>query len=747
MIGDAFMQYLKGEKMNLYSNIGSFSGFVGWNTTPSNTFDTFSPSQWQPVSVPQISDYVPSFTPSITAQPSDYEPSFTPVVTVQPSDYVSSQPDPIVSGDNFAPPIGQQPAETTINGNQHYDAAGLQNISNWSKEEIIDLFKNINGTVTTVTEEGGTFHTYKSSAIPNREFTVSDSGNTFWTTYTGTPADGTSDATIALDTVNVTASDTITLSSSEMAAIINAQNAPAPQADDYVPAETAPVSDPSVAEPPQTETATLPIEPSLHGQLPPAIVPEPPVPTDEAATNAHPAPPAQADNQQQANGANQTENGTSQTENTPTDPLNQSIGAIGDAAAYADAALSNPHQAFLAEAEKFKNSASLKHDLASGFSQTIIEFEEGQIYDERRAYYANNREAQNEAVEKIRTDAAELTQKHGEAAGKVYAVGTAAKFTGAMGTAADFYELGDRIKTAFDSGNWNSVAGQISKMVATSATMGTGMTFARGIGLLLAGSGLGAIAIGTIAAVGISVAVSIGADYLDKQVSNSDYFNFNNVNDKDEYTDLVLVGNHHYKDEKYAKLEAQNITLIGNHHFQNLEINSENVTIIGGIGVENNFTINSPQIEIINSKEISENFMDIEQSADYEGVEINGNAAENSSIKENVIKIIEDPQSENSSNQDSDLYINWDYLEQVAAEESISPQDYLNSLLQFQTNTEDIPDPELIDYVEDRRAIELEKIFSSENILEDPQILSENQASYSDIFSQPEIWQKNQEII
>ena len=49
-----------------------------------------------------------------------------------------------------------------------------------------------------------------------------------------------------------------------------------------------------------------------------------------------------------------------------------------------------------------------------------MEFEEGGMLDERKAYYANNREALNEAVEKIRTDAAETTQKYGEMSGKLH---------------------------------------------------------------------------------------------------------------------------------------------------------------------------------------------------------------------------------------------------------------------------------------------------------------------------------------
>lgn len=274
--------------MNLYTNIGSFSGFGGWNTVSSNTFGTFSPSEWRPVSVPQVSDYVPI---------PDHVPLYPLSVT---------------------------------------EHSGLERVITNTVSVKPDSAKDSSSEV---------------SSLAGLPFSENSAG---WDGF------------------------------SEDSAIVS--NIRPQSLNPSITADTA-VS-PAAARPDQ-EGSTGNTEDAAHS----------------------------------SDGANSIEN-------TPTDPLNQSIGAIGDAAAYADAALTNPHQAFLAEAEKFKNSASLKHDLASGFSQTIIEFEEGRIYDERRAYYANNREALNEAVEKIRTDAAELTQKHGEAAGKAYFLGGVIKTIG-----------------------------------------------------------------------------------------------------------------------------------------------------------------------------------------------------------------------------------------------------------------------------------------------------------------------------
>ncbi|MBF0804484.1 hypothetical protein, partial [Neisseria sp. 19428wB4_WF04] len=292
-----------------------------------------------------------------------------------------------------------------------------------------------------------------------------------------------------------------------------------------------------------------------------------------------------------AHTANDTSEIAAQPQNP--NPLNQSIDAAGNAAALAQSAVANPHQAFLAEAEKFKNSASLKHDLASGFSQTIIEFEQGHIYDERRAYYAGNREALNEAVEKIRTDAAELTQKHGEAAGKAYLLGGIAKITGTLGNLADAYELGDRISKASENGNWDPVAAQVAKIAASAAAVSGNTAIARTAGLLLMGAGFSAgvvTAATLVVGVGLTIAALKGAEALDKEISNANRFGFSS-NGEDKYTDLVVFGNHSHSGD--TKLAAKSVTLIGSHRFENLEIDSEDLAVIGDIDSNGKLILNA----------------------------------------------------------------------------------------------------------------------------------------------------------
>ena len=258
-------------------------------------------------------------------------------------------------------------------------------------------------------------------------------------------------------------------------------------------------------------------------------------------------------------------------------PQNQAADAVGTATTLAQSALGNPHQGFMAEAERLKNMASQKHDLASGFSQTIMEFEEGRIYDERRAYYANNREALNEAGEKIRTDAAELTQKHGEAAGKMHFIGGVMKILGGVSNGIDAYELGSRISTAWKDGNWDPVAGQVTKIAASAAAVSGSAAIARGIGLAIMGAGFLPVGAVTAVTVGLGVVLTVaalkGVEALEKEVSNANRFNFSNA----ENTDLVLFGNHSHSGD--TKLAAKNVTLIGNHRFENLEIESDEITV------------------------------------------------------------------------------------------------------------------------------------------------------------------------
>lgn len=681
--------------MNLYNNGTSSFGFSGWRADPPETFNS---SDWRHISSPQASDYVRS-------------PSSAP----QASDYVRSPAEseaPITE----SPPPTMPTAEISAADNKHYSIQELQEIGSKPKEEVINFFKNIGGTVEKVTEEGRTVERYESSVLPGRVFTVTDN-SLFWVTNYHTPATNTFENNAAsVDSSHAVASDNVKLSDDEITAIINSQNNSAPQAQDY-----------TATQPPQApSSASSPINTaSNHNPKQPqndiASSKQPNTSSLNENTNSIPEPLANVQSQQ-------PDNTNTATNTTP--PLNQSISTLGNAATIANAAAKNPHQTFLAEAEKLKNSASLKHDLASGFSHSIMEFEQGNILDERKAYYANNREALNQAIDKIRADAAELTQKHGDTAGKIYFLNGISKITGAIGNLADAYELGDRIKNAFDNDNWSPVVGQVSKIVATSATASTGAVIARSAGLLLAGSGLGTIAMGVAAGAVVAFAISNSIDYLEKYVSNSDQWNFKNAENK--YTDLVLIGNH--SSQEHIKLKAENVTLIGKNHFKNLEIESETVTIIGN--TDENLMIKSPKIEVIPGKEISDKFM-------QQPLLINEDSKTEETSAESPIQ--EPPYDENPIQSqsdktiilDSDPYINQAYLEAAAAKAQKSPQEYLTFLTQV-PEMEDIPDPSLIDSIIEYQTMELEKIFNKPAEESMPAVPKEKTA-YPDISLPPSI--------
>lgn len=244
---------------------------------------------------------------------------------------------------------------------------------------------------------------------------------------------------------------------------------------------------------------------------------------------------------------------------------------------------------------------SFNHELASGLSHRIMEFEEAHVYDERRAYYAKNPAALGEAVEKIRADSAELSQKYGEVDGKLYFIGGITKILGGISNLADAYELGDRVNTAFKTDNWDPVMGQIAKIAASAASVAGNTIIAAGIGMFLAGTGLG-LSAGTVVAITVIVGVGLtyfavkGAEALDEKISMG---GFRSGSGEYEYSDLVLVGNGN-KGNLLAdtSLTAKNVILIGNHHFKNLEIHSETTTVIGKFQAENKPVMNSKKIEM-----------------------------------------------------------------------------------------------------------------------------------------------------
>ncbi|MFC3874761.1 hypothetical protein [Neisseria musculi] len=239
--------------MNLYKNIDSYSGFVGWNTA-SNIFDTFSPNEWQPVSTPKASDYVPLPTPAA--------PSAT--------DYIRTQPYPESSVTKLSTLDTLPVMETTLGGGKRYSVEELQQIGSKSREEIIEFFKNIGGTATETIEEGRVFTSYSSPLLPGKSISLNDKGDLFWiTSYAKSPED-----------IYIIGSKTTTLTDSEIVAIINAQNNLSPQAEDYVSVETAFATENSNTEIPTnlpTETATVlrpdiaPVSPITPNYLQPCL--------------------------------------------------------------------------------------------------------------------------------------------------------------------------------------------------------------------------------------------------------------------------------------------------------------------------------------------------------------------------------------------------------------------------------------------------------------------------------------------
>ncbi|WP_274572300.1 hypothetical protein [Neisseria leonii] len=382
--------------------------------------------------------------------------------------------------------------------------------------------------------------------------------------------------------------------------------------------------------------------------------------------------------------------------------------------------------------EQLKSQASAKHNLASALSHNIMAFEEGHIYDERKAFYAANREALNEAVEKLRADTAELTQKYGETAGKLHALEGITKITGAIGDLADAYELGSRIKQACQDGNWDPVAGMIAKIAATDATISGSAAIARMLGMALLGVSapagvLTALTIGTSVLLTF-IAINTFIDSLDKELSTSGLLDFGS--NTFPYSDLVVFGNHQYTG--HVKLTADNITLIGRQQFQTLEIDSNTLTVIGNIDASAHLKINSPKIEIIDNRDILEKIMQ-QSEAGMPGSEA-GQTSDSPPAAESTTGSGTAPQAAAHPPSDPDPQIDYAYLNAAAARFNMSPQDYLDSLIRTEIDWESLPDPRLADEIMERNARELDRIFGSPT-LETPAPLPEEQPRYPDAFT------------
>lgn len=592
--------------------------FSGWKIDPSEAFGT---NAWQPIRTPQVSDYVPSPPPALP-KPSDYVPISK---TEQPA----------------APPVSAvadtAPRPQTINGSREYSTQELQKIGSSSPREIAGFFQNLNGTtIGKYTDDDGISGIiYSNPALPDKSYKTTGENKGFWQIYTHTVDSGqpAKEGFVNMGTTRVTPYKEIQLSGSEIKAIIEQQNKPVPpQPEQPKPEETPLVQFGSNAVPitplpvPQEKPAVERIPsigstiitndiPRTPPEFKPALdtaaqtQPQPqssgqstaPVPVETPAPTAPPAPaaetPALAETQTDGMPKAKKEE----------DITDQVMNMFGNGVASVEAGLKNPHQKFLEDADKLKQQIDFKHNLASNLSHQIMQVEEGHIYDERKAYYAQNREAVNEAVEKLRTNAAELTEQHGEVKGKLYMVAGYAKMFGAIGTVMDAVELGKLSKTASETGDWTPVSDQINKMLVSAAAVGGITTSARFLaaGLMAAGMPAGfvvaGIAIGAAALTYYTLNRINKSFESNKEDSQSEDARSDSSHREYEYSDLVLFGDaKQYARPENIKLAAKNVTIIGNHHAENIEVESDTLTVMGTLDVGNNLKLDSNQIEMSN---------------------------------------------------------------------------------------------------------------------------------------------------
>lgn len=81
----------------------------------------------------------------------------------------------------------------------------------------------------------------------------------------------------------------------------------------------------------------------------------------------------------------------------------ETVGTAGNIVSSAKAPINKMHKEMLEQLDQLKIESSFAHDTAAGMSHNIIKLENDEIYAERRAFYAENKEALNELAEKLHT--------------------------------------------------------------------------------------------------------------------------------------------------------------------------------------------------------------------------------------------------------------------------------------------------------------------------------------------------------
>lgn len=258
----------------------------------------------------------------------------------------------------------------------------------------------------------------------------------------------------------------------------------------------------------------------------------------------------------------------------------------------------------------------MKSELAATYANGMITFQNGEMPADAAGFYARNPGALSETVEAVRTQAESIRKMGGEDAGKAYLFGAAGKLAGGVGNGLDVMELGIRMNKAYHEdtqSNWDSVYGQLSKIMVRAAGGAAAVGVARAVGTLLVGSifavPIAKAAIVLTAGALLTIAISEAADFIESEMSKG---NFRMQMSEEHFTDLVLVGDMHLPVD--ARLEAENIMMFGKQSFDNLEINAKKLDIVGSLHSEGDFIINAEEANFTPSENAAQTLLEKAQA-------------------------------------------------------------------------------------------------------------------------------------
>lgn len=263
-----------------------------------------------------------------------------------------------------------------------------------------------------------------------------------------------------------------------------------------------------------------------------------------------------------------------------------------------------------------QKTAELKSELAATYAKGLITFQNGEMPADAADFYARNPGALAETVEAMRQEAKEMHKIDGENAGKAYLLGVAGKLASGTSNGLDILELGGRLNKAYHEdtqSNWDSVYGQLSKMMVGAAggaaVLGTARAVGLGLAAMIGGGPLLAAAATVVVGGVLTIAVGKIAEFTESEISKGNTILSAPV---DDVTDLVLVGDMHLPID--ARLRADNVVVFGNQRFDNLEMETGKLEVVGSLSAEGNFIVQAEETSVTPSENVAQTLLEKAQA-------------------------------------------------------------------------------------------------------------------------------------